>query len=63
MDVWLMHHWNTLSGGWVVPLGIWLWRGLRPRRLSLKGDTWAFKHKRPEVRSLPEEARKSKSNR
>jgi hypothetical protein len=63
MDVWLMHHWKALSGGWMLPVAIWLYRKLSFRHLSLEGDTWTFEYRKPEARPLREEARKSKSRR
>ena len=38
MCTWLMHHWEVVSGGWIVPVGIWLYRRLGFRRLFLEGE-------------------------
>lgn len=63
MEVWLMHHWRALSGGWLIPVVAWLYRRVGFRRLSVEGDFWSFEYRNPESRALLGESRKSKSRR
>jgi hypothetical protein len=63
MDVWLMHHWKALSGGWLIPAAAWFYRRLGFRRLSVEGESWSFEYRKPEARALLDETRKSKSKR
>lgn len=63
MEVWLMHHWKAVSGGWLIPTALWLSRHFRIRRLILESETCTFEYKTPETRTSQDTTRKPKSKR